>query len=111
MRAMDPMTEMRRLRDWLFQDRHRQIVRKLRSDIYHAFTDHPYEAGETFFKHLCFTLRMSAWFFYISLVILIHGLFPFLLTREASQQIDKITALMKSRQPDAQNARKGEHDV
>lgn len=67
--------------------------------IFRLFTQHPHEAGETFWQHLAFTMQMSARFLYVSVVIFLHGLFPFLLKCEGSKQIEKIYGIMKNRQP------------
>lgn len=74
-------------------------IKKLSSQLFKLFSTHPQEAGETFLQHLAFTLKMSARFLYVSVVIFLHGLFPFLLKREGSRQIEKIYVIMKSRQP------------
>ena len=81
------------------REEHRQQARELRNQARRAFTEHPEETGETYLQHLWFTLGMSLRFFVTMLVILIHGIFPFLLTRTASIHIEKIYQIMKSRIP------------
>lgn len=85
--------------DWLLQERHREYWRKVKSEMRRLYTEHPNEAGETFWQHLWFTFTMSMRFLYTGVVIIIHGLFPFLLKREGSRQIEKVYHIMKSRQP------------
>lgn len=84
---------------WLLREEHRVAARELKVQAHKAFTEHPHEAGETYLSHLWFTFTMSLRFFYTSLVIMIHGAFPFLLTREASTQIEAVYRIMKSRIP------------
>lgn len=84
---------------WLLREEHRQKARALKAQAHRAFTEHPEEAGETYLQHLWFTTTMSLRFFYASLVIMIHGAFPFLLTRTASNQTEAIYRIMKSRIP------------
>ncbi|MEJ0010536.1 MAG: DUF6356 family protein [Alphaproteobacteria bacterium] len=69
----------------------------LRGDVKQAFTTHPHETGETYLQHLWFTLRMSARFLWVMTAMVVHGLFPFLLTRTASRQMEKAYAIMRKR--------------
>lgn len=64
-----------------------------------AFTDHPHEIDETYVQHLIFTLFMSLRFARVSIAILIHGIFPFMFIRTASDEVEKIYEIMKSRKP------------
>ena len=90
--------------EWLCREEHRERAQQLNR----AFTAHPEATGETYWQHLWFTLRMGARFLYALTVLIIHGLFPFLLTREGSKQIEVIYAIMKSRIP---KARRDEIDL
>ena len=84
---------------WLRREENRAKARELRADIAKAFTEHPEETGETYLQHLWFTLKMASRFLYALIVLLIHGLFPFLLMRAASKQIEVIYRIMKTRIP------------
>lgn len=84
------------------------LLRKARTECQLAFTEHPRLTGETYWQHLWFTLTMSARFIYVTVVLSIHGLFPFLLTRAASHQIEVVYAIMKTRIP---KARRDEIDL
>lgn len=84
---------------WILRKEHRDKARDLRAQAHKAFTEHPHAAGETYLEHLWFTFTMSARFFYTSLVIMIHGAFPFLLETAASRQIEAVYRIMKSRIP------------
>lgn len=92
---------IQKVRSWLTRDEHKQKARELRDDVERAFTEHPHQTGETYIEHLWFTARMAGRFIYTSTVLLIHGLFPFLLTRAASTQIEIIYKIMRNRVPKA----------
>lgn len=82
---------------WLTREQHRTKARELRDGVNKAFTEHPNEAGETYPEHLWFTITISARFFYIAVAILIHGIFPFLLPRTGSTNIEKANRIIKER--------------
>lgn len=90
-----------RCQNWLGSEENKQKARELRKDALRAFTDHPHETGETYFEHLWFTLKMSARFLFTLIVLTIHGIFPFLLMRTASAQIEQMYRIMRSRVPKA----------
>ena len=92
-------TTYRRCIAWLTREDHRRKARALRQDLNRAFTEHPADTGETYVEHLWFTTKMSARMLYTMVVLIIHGLFPFLLTRAASMQIETVYRIMKSRIP------------
>ena len=92
---------LHQLRDWLARDEHKQKVRALRHGVGRAFSAHPGETGETYLQHLWFTVRMAGRFVYTTTVLLIHGLFPFLLMKAASVQIEAVYTIMRSRVPKA----------
>lgn len=92
---------IQKARDWLTRDEHKQKARALRADVGRAFTEHPHQTGETYLQHLWFTARMAGRFIYTSTVLLIHGMFPFLLTKAASTQIEIIYKIMRNRVPKA----------
>lgn len=75
------------------------VTRELRQEVSRAFTEHPQEAGETYWQHLWFTSTMSARFLITTIVIMLHGIFPFLLSRAASEQIEAVYRTMKDRIP------------
>lgn len=84
---------------WLLQDAHKQRAAEIKGQVGRAFTEHPQDTGETYTEHLWFTITMTGRLFYSSVVLLVHGIFPFLCTRTASMQIEKIYAIMRSRIP------------
>jgi hypothetical protein len=87
---------------WKLSEQHKRQLRTLQADARRAFTEHPEQTGETYLQHLWFTFTMSLRFLYTMLVLLIHGLFPFLLTRAASKQIEQVYRIMKMRIPKSQ---------
>lgn len=84
---------------WLLRAEHRQKAQELKEQARKAFTEHPEETGESYLEHLWFTTKMSLRFIYTTVVLIIHGVFPFLLTRAASSQIEVVYRIMKSRIP------------
>ena len=47
-------------------------------DLKELFNKHPRSVGENWWTHLLFTLKMSYLLFLLVVVLLIHGLIPFL---------------------------------
>jgi len=88
-----------RAKAWVLREEHRNKARELKAQARKAFTEHPEETGESYLQHLWFTIKMSARFIFTTVVLLIHGLFPFLLERTASKQIERVYGIMKSRIP------------
>jgi Family of unknown function (DUF6356) len=84
---------------WVMRAEHRERIALLTSNLNKAFTRHPEATDETYWQHLWFTSKMSARFLVTTLVIMIHGIFPFLLTRTASAQTEAIYRIMKARIP------------
>lgn len=85
--------------DWAMQDKHRQKAVELKVQVERAFTEHPKETGETYLQHLWFTAKMTSRLAYSSVVLLMHGFFPFLFTHAASTQIEKIYSILRARIP------------
>lgn len=84
---------------WVGRAEHRAYMRNLWLNVARVFTQHPHDTGESYLQHLWFTLRMATRLFYTLLVLMIHGFFPFLLTRAASMQIEVIYRIIKTRIP------------
>ncbi|HYD18014.1 MAG TPA: DUF6356 family protein [Patescibacteria group bacterium] len=62
-----------------------------------AFTDHPREAGETYWQHFMFTCGMAWRLFVICLLLLGHGILPFTLTHAASHRLQKCQRILADR--------------
>lgn len=88
-------------RNWLLHPERKQKAAELGAEVNRAFTEHPHDTGESYWEHLWFTIRMCGRFLYATTVLMVHGLFPFLLTRAGSTQIERIYRIMKSRIPKA----------
>ena len=95
-------------RNWLTRDEHKQKAAEVAQEVNRAFTEHPQDTGESYWQHLWFTITMAGRFLYAITVLMIHGLFPFLLVRAGSTQIERIYRIMKSRIP---KARRDEIDL
>ena len=59
----------------------------------------PAQTDETYLQHLWFTTFTSLRFIVISILLFLHGLFPFTFTRTASRQIERIYVIMRARIP------------
>ncbi len=70
---------------------------RTRAQLHQRFTEHPRATDETYLQHLAFTLGMAAKLVGTGVVVFIHGLFPFLFTRTASQQMAHIWRIMSHR--------------
>lgn len=85
---------------WLLHDKNRARFAR----VCRAFTEHPEQTGETYAQHLWFTLTMTVRLLTSGLILLIHGVFPFCMVRTASNQIEMIYRIMKTRIPKARRA-------
>ena len=65
--------------------------------------NHLNEVGETYWEHLWCTIKYSCLFIGLSIVILIHGIFPFILTNTASNKIKELHSDLSCRQPKTHN--------
>ena len=50
---------------------------------------------ESYGKHLLFTIRLFIGFLLLSVISLVHGLFPFILTNTISKQIEDLNTRLK----------------
>ena len=62
------------------------------------FTKHPKEVGETYLEHMFNAFRYSLTFLFLSMVALIHSIFPFLFTRTASCVIQEMSRHIEKRE-------------
>lgn len=69
----------------------------LLSRIKSAFIDHPQQAGETYFQHFLFTVKMSCRLLLCGIALLVHGLFPFLFVDTASKQLSDCHSVLDER--------------
>ena len=96
------MNLYQRCAGWRLSEGQKQHIRMFKEEANRAFTEHPQSTGETYWQHLWFTLTMSLRFVYTTVVLLIHGVFPFLLERAASREIERVYRIMKTRIPKSQ---------
>ncbi|MFM9890962.1 MAG: DUF6356 family protein [Rickettsiales bacterium] len=92
-------TLWQRCRQWSLTPSQRRRALELAGQVERAFCEHPRLTGESYWQHLWFTTTMAARFVFTMAVLMIHGLFPFLLTRAASTQIEAVYRIMKKRIP------------
>jgi hypothetical protein len=64
---------------------------------YAAFTDHPRQAGETYWQHMCFTVGMAVRLWVCSFLLLLHGILPFTLTHAASNRMKTCQKILAER--------------
>ena len=60
--------------------------------------DHLDETGETYREHLWCTVKYACLFVGLAIIILIHGLIPFILTKTASNRIKLLNTELTCRQ-------------
>jgi hypothetical protein len=61
------------------------------------FTRHLDGAGESYFEHLLFTLKIGGLMLIAGMVVVIHGLMPFILETAGSDRIAHINKLLCER--------------
>jgi len=74
-------------------------IKEIKQQVRQLFTRHPEEAGETYFQHLIFTIFAALRIVLCGMVMIVHGIFPFIFSKTASSQIEKIYLLLKKRIP------------
>ena len=90
---------------------HKQID-VLQAQVKHLFTDHPAEVGETYLQHFSFTLKTSLRLLWSGFILFLHGVFPFLFTHTASNLVEKLYLLLKSRIPKARREKsEGDYNI
>lgn len=61
------------------------------------FTKHLQDADETYLEHLVFTIKAGCTLIAAGIIVMIHGLFPFILTHTGSNLLCRLTEEMKAR--------------
>ena len=61
--------------------------------------NHLDEVGETYVEHLWCTFKYACLFVGLAIIIMIHGLIPFILTKTASTKIRKLNEDLVCKQP------------
>ena len=59
--------------------------------------DHLYRVKENYFVHLVFTVRLAGGLLFLSVVSLMHGLFPFILTDFVSKHVKSLNEVLNER--------------
>jgi len=65
--------------------------------MHNPFTKHPNVAGETYFEHMWQAFTFFCTFLYLSLVVLVHAIFPFLFEFTTSDRVKKLNNYMQNR--------------
>lgn len=60
-------------------------------------TRHLHDAHETYFQHLGFTIKVAFTLVLIAIIVVLHGLMPFIFTHTASGMLCKLMDQMKAR--------------
>ncbi|WP_068313378.1 DUF6356 family protein [Polycladidibacter hongkongensis] len=71
-----------------------------------AFTEHPQSVGETYLEHAAFAGKTGFVLIGAGLAALMHGLFPFMFERTASEIILKLAGRFKNRGRSEEDAMK-----
>lgn len=61
------------------------------------FCAHPRSAGECYFRHLWFSLVTGTQMIFYALCLMLHGVFPFLCEKTASDYISRLHASVDAR--------------
>lgn len=56
----------------------------------HLFTKHPSGVGETYVQHMLMAFSFSGCLLVVSVVCVVHGVFPFLFETKASSMVDDL---------------------
>jgi hypothetical protein len=72
-------------------------MKSIKQTLIAAFTEHPRQAGETYWQHLVFTVGMAARLLVICVLLTIHGILPFTLTHAASARMRKCQQILADR--------------
>ena len=59
--------------------------------------DHLHRVKENYFVHLVYAVRLAVGLLFLSVVSLIHGVFPFILTSVVATQIEKLNKVLHER--------------
>jgi uncharacterized membrane protein len=67
--------------------------------VKNIFTQHPSEVGEEYLEHGYHAMKYALTFLCLSLVAIIHAVFPFLFKTAASDKVMKMADNMRNRNP------------
>jgi hypothetical protein len=65
--------------------------------IFEHFTKHPNDYSETYLQHLGFSIKYFFVLLKTAMILLVHGIFPFLFTFTTSSSISKINLVFQQR--------------
>jgi hypothetical protein len=64
------------------------------------FNHHLRETNENYFEHFTFVFGIGVWIVLAGLILIIHAIIPFILTKAASTSIKKINEVLQKRRDD-----------
>jgi hypothetical protein len=73
------------------------MTKSFRELLTAAFTEHPRQAGESYWQHFAFTLGMAGRLAVICCLLVVHGILPFTLTHAASSRMQKCQRILNDR--------------
>lgn len=76
---------------------HDETRKQTASLIDRLFCAHPRSAGECYWVHLWFSLKTGTQMIFFALCLMLHGIFPFLCEKTASNYIARLAACMDER--------------
>lgn len=81
--------------------------------LHRLFVAHPLSAGECYWRHLWFALRTGSEMIFYAICLILHGIFPFLCEKTASNYICKLYSTIEARRQkliDCDKERTAPHD-
>lgn len=75
------------------------------------FTEHPADAGETYFEHFCTATYFAVRMFFGAIACLIHAIFPFICVRTGSGTVSHLHDVMVTNRKAAREKIFGTSDV
>ncbi len=74
-------------------------MRDIEGKMNNIFTKHTHAINETYWQHLGFAIKNAVKLFCISLVLLIHGIFPFIFQDTTRNFITRLADRLSKRHP------------
>lgn len=68
--------------------------------MFSLFTRHPIEQDETYMEHLVQAWKISIKSLQISMILFVHGVFPWMFVNDGSEKIKKVYNLASKRRND-----------
>ena len=82
---------------WQVPPHHKEKMLQWYRQVEKTFTEHPASAGETYWRHAWFAMKIAARLFIASALMLVHGLFPFVFGHAVSRQVTVLYKRLRRR--------------